>query len=145
MPRWLSVLAGMSAVGFVALVATPSHRALDSSEAGSFVWSVRLPSLRDLVVFTELGLNIWIAVPMGLFGVPLGRCVARFWPVVVAALVPLGCELLQWAVPSMARVGFQFSDLAANWTGVLCGALLGLLVLRFGPRRRAAPEIAPAR
>lgn len=134
--RRLFVAYGLAAVGFIALVATPSRGTLEAADAGTFDPAIRIPAPRDLYVFTELGLNIWMTVPLGLFALLVARRLRRSWPLIVALAVPLGCELAQWAFPQMNRVGFQLSDLAANWLGVAVGVAVGALVTVVGDRLR---------
>ncbi|MFS3130020.1 VanZ family protein [Nocardioides sp. Bht2] len=140
--RRLFVAFGLAAVGFAALVATPSHGTLKAKDAGTFDAEIRVPAPRDLYAFTELGLNIWMTVPLGFLALLVTRRLRRGWPLLVAFAVPLSCELLQWAFPQMNRVGFQLSDLLANWVGVVVGLGVAALFAVAHDRSRAGESAA---
>lgn len=147
LPRWLTVLFGFSVVGFVALVVTPGRDVLDAEGRGQFDAAVRIPTLRDLYVFTELGLNIWLAVPMGFFATLVALRLGSHWPWLLVLSVPILAETWQWAIPQWGRVGFQLSDALANLTGIAVGCLVGWASARWvgarrvGARRRGGPAV----
>ncbi|RLV51071.1 hypothetical protein D9V37_03895 [Nocardioides mangrovicus] len=122
----LAYLFWVATAGFLAVTVTPNP---GGASGRTLSLTPDVPDLHQLLSASDqTGLNAVIAVPMGLLGALWARRLHRWFPLLVAVVVPPLAEGVQWLVPPLGRVSFFLADVTANWTGVLLGVVGAILV-----------------
>lgn len=126
-PRLLAWFFLTSCTGFLAVTITPSRDASFLGSPGhyfSMSWQLLGPS--RLFSLNSDALNVWLYVPVGIFG---GLCYLsgkRGSPLATLVLLPLISEMVQFVVPELGRSAFLMSDVANNWVGGAVGVVIAL-------------------
>lgn len=133
------ILWGTTVCGFLATTATPGQAGWqEGRNNGRFAeFQVSLVPWGELLRFSEVSLNVWLGVPLGLVALVAAFGQRVWWPVAVALALPIVGEGVQWLLPQLGRSAFFLSDALANLQGVLAGFLISAPIL-FGiwARRR---------
>jgi len=101
--------------------------------------TITRPTRSELLYPSDVSLNLFMLVPLGVFIAWLRPWIAPLFFVLVAMALPFAVEYIQYAVPELGRACSLY-DVATNLVGLFAGICAGLLIrgvwILFTPRKQ---------